>query len=119
MIIASSLNADPKKEGAWPIEERRYYIKVSDLKDDFEKHHVPIQLHEGKIGNLQYVIVAAFPYSGINSIDVYCYIYTGVNWRLYTLAFLTDSKAQKLDVVQDQNAIKIVHNDIVVLTLTF
>src|SRR6266567_1568392 len=73
----------------WTIEGRRFFKSLDELKSAFEKHKVPILVQEMAVSGNKYVFVTAAPYSGVNSVDLYCYQYTGANWSLYTSTFLT------------------------------
>lgn len=99
------------------MKARRYFRNIDDLKAAFAQHHIPIQTHDGKLNDIKYVIVAAFPYSGLNAIDVYCYVDAGASWRLYSLVFLTNSKTQKVDVRQEADVVDVLHDGAIAFSL--
>jgi hypothetical protein len=124
-IVGGMLNGDSTTRGlrSWPIEERRYFATLEDLKTAWAKREVPVQLQEGKVADKNYVVVVDSPYSGVNAIDVYCYInYNDTSWRLYTLTFLpgsnkTNLKTFQVDIKQRQDAIEIWREGAVFMTL--
>src|SRR5580704_1304946 len=93
-------------DGGWVIENRRFFRNLDDLKDAFQKYNVPLQTQEIAVADRKYVFVTAAPYSGMDSIDLYCYQYTGLNWSLYTVTFLTHSKSRRIDLRETRGAVE-------------
>jgi hypothetical protein len=87
-----TLDADPPVRNdvpPWPIEQRRYFATLDELKRGWTDHRISTTVSEGELDNIKYRIMTASPYSGVNSVDVYCYINsTGASWRLYSVIFL-------------------------------
>ena len=107
----------PKKSTVpWPIEDRRYFPSLEDLKSAWEKHEIFRKTYEGKVSDTKYVVIAASPYSGVDSIDVYLYISRGVSWRLHAVLFLTHSKTSQIDIKEKGTDIEFVHNGAVAAT---
>lgn len=118
-IIGMQTRSLAQADKAWPVESRTEFKTLDDLKVAFRSHDVPIKVDQGKVSTTKYVVVAAFPYSGMNSIDVYFYRETYHGLRLYSLTYLTNSKDEKIIVRQNQGSVEIIHNGAIALTFTF
>jgi hypothetical protein len=119
----SKADANRQDQRPRPIEDTRYFATLDDLKSAWKTHTIPVTIVEGTLGETKYIILAASPYSGVNSIDVYCYINLQNNsWHLYSVAFLppsnvTGDKTFHVQVTHEHDVIQVWHNDKVFMTL--
>jgi len=73
----------------------------------FKTDNVPTKTKQLKVAGLDYYCLAAFPYSGASTVDVYCYVHDGDVWRLHMLYFALLPKYRKIDFVAGRDTITV------------
>ena len=110
-------------ESAWPIENRRYFGTLEELKRTWQVHASSFKIQEGQLSGTRYTLVVDSPYSGVNAVDVYCYVnYSDRSWRLYAVCFVppsrtTDPKSFEIDAAAKDGFLELRHNGAVVMTV--
>jgi len=98
-------------------DDLRTFKAISDIKTHFEAHQIPIEITELQLPHEKWVFVAAYPYSGMNTIDLYAYVFRKTSWDLFSQTFLMGSKTMKARVKADGEFINIFHDDVLVMRI--
>ena len=103
----------------WPIENRRYFATVDDLKSAWAGSKIFTTVHEGRVSDLNFIVIEAFPYSGVNSVDVYLYVCREKSWRLRSITFLTPPNQIRVGVRATLDSVELLSDGVVSATFAF
>jgi hypothetical protein len=94
--------------------ERRFVRSVittdettSNIDNYFRDKDVPIKTKKITVGEFDYYCIAAYPYSGVNTIDVYCFVHDGDIWRLHMLYYALNPPTRALEFKTEDRTITV------------
>lgn len=87
------------------INELNYFPSISGITNYFGERKVPITVLPLERFADKGFVVAAYPYSGLRTIDVYFYVKYGTDWKLSTMYFYIEPKHRQLRVEERADAI--------------
>ena|SRR5438128_1886257 len=95
----------------------KFYGSIEEMKNWFQKREVPISIRQISTKSKKFCFLTVHPYSGANSLDLYCYRFEDDRWTLSTLMFLTQSKSLSVDITEEGKFLNVVHDHVVVLKI--
>lgn len=96
----------------------KHYDSINQIKEWFQKREVPISSREISTKNQKFLFVTAYPYSGANSLDLYCYRLEDTVWSLCALVFITQSKSFSVDIQQEAKYLNVLHDQVSILKIS-
>ena len=106
LLIASVITAKAEiGSNTHNIANLHHFGSVQEITNYFQKVKVPIEVLELKNFSKEHFLFAAFPYSGLDTIDVYCYVKYGEQWDIKMLYFHLRPKARSLTVEETADQI--------------
>ena len=66
----------------------RFFKTNEDIKAYFDKNGIPVEVKEIQAKKEKYYFVLAYPYSGIDTTDLYCFVKGDAGWGMFLKAFL-------------------------------
>ncbi|HVX86948.1 MAG TPA: hypothetical protein VH253_19345 [Phycisphaerae bacterium] len=116
--IATGIHAADQDASPWSLQNQRNFNSLDELKSLCAAHHLRITVHQGTLSGKQYAVVLATPYSGVPTIDMYCYVQDGAALRLYSLTYLQNSAVKwDVEIHEQEDAIQVFHNGTLVAVL--
>ena len=71
-----------------PIDVPRFLPDTKAIKNYFDQRGVPVDVNEVLGKQQHYCFVKAYPYSGVDTTDLYCFVKRSDRWVLCLQAFL-------------------------------
>ena len=95
-----------------------HFDSVQAITNHFSKANVPIKPVKLELFRESNFIFAAYPYSGVDTIDVYVYVKYGDEWVLQMLYFHPRPKSRQIRAKETKSQIVILCGDDEILRLT-
>jgi hypothetical protein len=89
------------------INEIPYFGATTEITNFFARADVPVEVLHLKNLNTNNFVLCAFPYSGVDTIDVFYFVKYGEGWKLKMLYFCLQPKSRHLEATIE-NSDKIV-----------
>lgn len=100
-----------------PLNVPGFCRSTNDIKAYFDQQGVPVELKEAKGKYETYCFVLAYPYSGIDTTDLYCFVQRGEGWLMFLKAALWKTRHGTVEFKSDGDFMNIVRDGAVVLKL--
>ena len=100
----------------WSLDDQEHFQSADAIIAAFKSHVIAIDTYQGKVSDIDYVVVVAYPYSGTRAAQVYCYLNHSYSWILHTYALIEDTR---ITVVQKEKTIEVIDDGNVVLSMNF
>jgi hypothetical protein len=100
------------------LNEIPYFASIDEITHFFNDANVSIDVLQLKRFSSNNVVLAAYPYSGVDTIDIFAFVKYGKGWMLNTVHFHLRPKHRKLKVTETDTKIVIWDADDEILSLT-
>jgi len=100
-----------------PLNVPGFCRSTNDIRAYFDQQGVPVELKEAKGKSESYCFVLAYPYSGIDTTDLYCFVQRGEGWVMFLKAALWKTPHGSVEFKSDGDFMNVVCNGAVVLKL--
>lgn len=91
--------------------DKLFFRSVEEATNYFNKAEVPIEVLGLKTFKEENLVLAAYPYSGKDTIDIYYFVKNGPNWNLKMLYFHLRPKYRRPRVEETQDYIVLYDKD--------
>src|ERR1043166_2682951 len=95
-----------------------HFVSVQAITNHFSKANVPIKPVKLELFRETHFIFAAYPYSGLDTIDVYVFVKYGEEWVLQMLYLHPRPKSRQMHARETKNQIEILCGDDEIFRLT-
>jgi hypothetical protein len=102
---------------AEPFDVPRFFTSTNAIKTHFETNGVPTELKQTQSKSETYCFVLACPYSGVDSIDLYCFVRSGEGWAMFLKAYLWKTRPGTVELKPNGNFVDVLRDDEVILKI--
>jgi hypothetical protein len=95
------------------------FTSTNEIIDFFAGHNTPVTSYPLALHTDQYFWLAAYPYSGLDTIDLYCFVHHGPRqWRIQMVYFALSPKTRNLTVVEGETRMVVKDGDEELVTVS-
>jgi len=84
------------------------FASTSAILEQFRKAAVPFDLKELRGGEQRYAVVQAYPYSGADTTEVYCFVNRGGKWLIFAKAVLWKTRPKSASFVANGDQVSVI-----------
>jgi hypothetical protein len=93
----------------------RFCKSTNEISGYFKEKGVPVEIKEIQGKNENFCFVLAYPYSGVDTADLYCYVKSGEGWGLFLTATLSNSGPNSIEIKPEGDFMDVICRGVVVL----
>ncbi|MGD1000501.1 MAG: hypothetical protein ABSA67_07360 [Candidatus Brocadiia bacterium] len=101
----------------WTFEDKSHFGNAKELVAAFERHVLYTEFIPVTSNGNKYIFVAAYPYSGVNGMQLYCYREYRTEWNLCLVTFLQKLLPMKVTVLEKIGVIDVRNGDATILVI--
>ncbi|HXC99904.1 MAG TPA: hypothetical protein VN048_11220 [Verrucomicrobiae bacterium] len=108
--MSEDLPKNPGKSGV-----PQFCKSTNEISAFFKEKGVPVEVKEIQGKNENFCFVLAYPYSGVDTTDLYCYVKAGEGWGLFLTAALWKSGPNSIEIKPEGDFMDVTCRGVVVL----
>jgi hypothetical protein len=116
-LLTPKIMANELPNPGEPFNVAGVFLSTNAILAHFKSSGVPAEIKQAQTKSEAYCFVLAFPYSGANTVDLYCFIHRADRWLLFLKASLWNTRPGTVEFESDGDFMNVLREGKAILKL--